>query len=86
MHKIYIRHGGQNANLLVNAVIVIVGAMLIAASLVLGFFAFLALSAIILVVALVSGLRNWWANRRSPKRTSDVIEGEFHVVKRNKSS
>ncbi len=71
-----------------NALVVILGAIVIGVSIVLGFFAFLALSAIILVAASVIGVRAWWAGRQMPKKNESegVIEGEFHVVKKDKNS
>ena len=93
MQKIYIKNGAPGGNPLANALVVIVGAIVITISLVLGFFAFLALSAVVLVAAAVIGIRAWWARRSMPKNaepatTSDgqFIEGEFHVVKKDKNS
>ena len=88
----------QGNNPLANIFVVIVGAIIIGVSIVLGFFAFLALSAVILVAAAVIGVRSWWARRQLPKNeeyvdinihtheSSEVIEGEFHVVKKDKNS
>ncbi len=76
-----------------NVLVVILGAIVIGVSVVLGFFAFLALSAIILVAASVIGIRVWWAGRQMQKKATpddtargDTIEGEFHVVKKDKNS
>jgi hypothetical protein len=65
----------------------------IGASIVLGVFAFVALSGIVVVLAAVLGIRLWWLNRkrlkqngpdagRGPSRPGDnvVIEGEYRVV------
>jgi hypothetical protein len=79
-------------NPIANVFVVIVGALVIAASVVLGFFAFLVLASIVLVLGAIIGLRVWWLNRKltraagSPatRRSSmqaEVIEGEYHVVK-----
>lgn len=83
----------QGGNPLANILVVIVGAIIIGVSVVLGFFAFLALSAIILVAAAVIGVRVWWAKRSMPKNAEpgagvdgEFIEGEFHVVKKDKNS
>lgn len=83
----------QGGNPLANILVVIVGAIIIGVSIVLGFFAFLALSAIILVTAAVIGVRVWWAQRKMPKNAGssvpvdgEFIEGEFHVVKKDKNS
>ena len=79
-------------NPLASALVVIVGAVVIALSLVLGFFALLALAAFVLVGALVMTVRSWWFRRRYPggSRTAagppsgqsgaEVIEGEFRDV------
>ena len=79
-------------NPIANILVVIVGALVIAASVVLGFFAFLVLASIVLVLGAIIGLRVWWLNRkltraaRSPATSrasmqTEVIEGEYHVVK-----
>ncbi len=93
MHKIYIKGGAGAGNPLANALVVIVGAIVITVTLVLGFFAFLVLSAVVLVAAAVIGIRIWWANRNMPKNVEpapgpggEFIEGEFHVVKKDKTS
>ena len=87
-----INRGIPAGNPIANVVVVIVGALVIAASVVLGFFAFLVLASIVLVLGAIIGLRVWWLNRklvraaRSPATgratmQTDVIEGEYHVVK-----
>jgi hypothetical protein len=47
----------------------------------------------VLLAATVIGIRSWWAQRGLPDNGSaaqgaatDVIEGEFHVVKKRKNS
>lgn len=81
-------------NPIANAVVVVAGILAIVASVVLGFFAFLALSAVILVTASVIGIRVWWLNRKShgssagsaaDNRTKPggVIEGEYHVIRKD---
>ena len=79
-------------NPIANALVVVVGALVIGASVVLGFFAFLVLAGIVLVLGAIVSLRVWWFNRKL-KREMDkrppqpgsarlhVIEGEYHVVK-----
>jgi hypothetical protein len=93
LQKIYIKNGAAGGNPLANALVVVVGAIVITVSLVLGFFAFLALSAVVLIAAAVIGIRVWWAQRKMPKNAEPVasaegeyIEGEFHVVKKDKTS
>ena len=79
-------------NPIANALVVIVGALAIGASIVLGFFAFVVLGSIVLVLAAIIGLRVWWFNRKlrnqpgvqpPPDQAAPggVIEGEYHVVK-----
>ena len=79
-------------NPIVNVLAIIVGALVIGASVVLGFFAFVILASIVVVLGAVVGLRVWWFNRRlrremqqRPQRDQEaqlhVIEGEYHVVK-----
>ncbi len=78
-------------NPLANILVIVVGTLVIAASIVVGFFAFLIVAAIVLVLGAVIGLRVWWFNRklarqsastRRPETTngSGVIEGEYRVV------
>ena len=93
MQKIHIKNTTLGNNPLANVLVVIVGAIIIGVSLVLGFFAFLALSAAVLVAAVIMNIRSWWIGRKAPRQHSserakdgDLIEGEFHVVKRDKNS
>ena len=93
MPKFYIKNDFQGGSPLANILVVIVGAIIIGFSVVLGFFAFLALSAVVLVAAVVIGVRVWWAKRQMPKNAEsgptvdgEFIEGEFHVVKKDKNS
>jgi len=79
-------------NPIANALVVIVGALVIGVSIVLGFFAFLALGAVILVATAFVGARMWWLQRirRNDSGVNDatgrqrssggVIEGEFQVI------
>lgn len=86
-------------NPLANLLVVIAGALTIAVSVVIGFFAFVALAGFILVVATVIGIRSWWFNRQlrrqspeggsgEPPDTSSntVIEGEFRIVDGRKTT
>ncbi len=82
------------SNPLANALVVLVGALAIGASIVLGFIAFVALGSLILVLAAIVGIRVWWfkrklrregggAHRPTADRRSariEIIEGEFKVV------
>jgi len=80
-------------NPLANVLVVIVGALVIGAAVVLGVVAFVALGGIILVLAAVLGIRMWWLGRKLPKHSAaagwrgrsgsgenTVIEGECRVV------
>ena len=84
-------NGFPAGNPIANIFVIIVGALAIGASIVLGFFAFVVLGSIVLIMASVIGLRIWWLNRKlsrqSPNRPGGgkppgggVIEGEFKVV------
>ena len=89
-----IRHGRFPAgNPLANALMVFVGMLAIGAAIVLGFFAFILLASIILVLAGIVGVRVWWVGRKLRKlhdiageagtRRNDetgVIEGEYRIV------
>jgi len=84
-------------NPIANALVVIVGALAIGVSIVLGFFAFVVLAGIVLVLGSVIAIRVWWFSRRLRKQAGQetapqsqapggVIEGEYHVVKGDKNS
>jgi len=94
------RHGSANRGLpagnpIANVLVIIVGALAIGASIVLGFFAFVVLSGVILIMAAVIGIRLWWFNRKLQRASHDnigssvressggVIEGEFVVVEKD---
>jgi len=90
------RNGLPAGNPLANILVVIAGALAIGVSIVLGFFAFVALSAIVLVAAAIIGVRVWWFKRKlqknSPTETAGserssvhgVIEGEYHEVRKDR--
>jgi hypothetical protein len=94
------QRGLPAGNPIANALVVIVGALAIGASIVLGFFAFVVLGSVLLVLGAIIGLRVWWFNRRLNRemqrvakpanRNGDgVIEGEYtvvHVRRREKTS
>ncbi len=84
--------GFSAGNPIANALVVIVGALAIAASIVLGFVAFVILGSIVLVLAAIVGIRVWWFNRQLQRQgpgtkppdqgpQGGVIEGEYRVVK-----
>jgi uncharacterized membrane protein YphA (DoxX/SURF4 family) len=80
-------------NPLANALVVVVGAIVIALSFVLGVVAFVALAGAVLVMAAIIGVRVWWLNRKfgahqknhvnqkgNSATGAEIIEGEFRVV------
>jgi uncharacterized membrane protein YphA (DoxX/SURF4 family) len=80
-------------NPLANALVVVVGAVVIGVSFVLGLVAFVALASAVLVLAAIIGVRVWWLNRKlghhqknhmnqnSKSATgTEIIEGEFRVI------
>jgi uncharacterized membrane protein YdfJ with MMPL/SSD domain len=83
-------------NPIANALVIIAGALAIGVSIVLGFFAFVALSAIVLVTAAIIGVRVWWFKRSLQRGASTesasterpsvhgVIEGEYHEVRKDR--
>jgi membrane protein implicated in regulation of membrane protease activity len=86
-----INSGFPAGNPIANIFVIIVGALAIAASVVLGFFAFVIVGSIVLIMAAFIGLRVWWFNRKLRKQGSPgsaqnktsqggVIEGEYRVV------
>ena len=92
MKQTSFNRGFPAGNPIANALVVVVGALVIGASVVLGFFAFLVLAGIVLVLGAIISLRVWWFNRKlrremgkqppqSGSASLHVIEGEYHVVK-----
>ena len=76
-----------------SALVIIVGSLVIAASIVVGFFAFVILGSLLLVLAAVVSIRLWWLRRRMVKDAAfrappghgagderRTIEGEYRVV------
>lgn len=89
--------GFPAGNPIANIFVVLVGALVIGVSVVLGFVAFIVLGTIVAVLAAVIGLRLWWFNRKlgteAQRGSGDnraapggVIEGEFHVVEDDRNS
>ena len=87
------KRGFPAGNPIANALVVIVGALVIGASIVLGFFAFVLLTSLFIVFSAIVGLRLWWFRRKMRARAAEadrqgsdgnpkvgVIEGEYHVV------
>jgi uncharacterized membrane protein YphA (DoxX/SURF4 family) len=82
-------------NPLANVLVVIVGALVMGVSLVLGVVAFVALAGLVLVLAAIIGIRIWWFKRKLGKQYSasgnaqavrpehiQIIEGEYRDVSR----
>ena len=78
---------------LASALVIIVGTLAIAASIIIGFFAFVILGSLLLVLAAVVSIRLWWFRRKRANDpafqaacraratgTQQTIEGEYHVV------
>ena len=64
-------------NPLANALVVVVGAVVIGVSFVLGIVAFVALASAVLVLGAIIGVRVWWLNR---KLGTQVLPPSFAVV------
>ena len=87
-------------NPLANLLVIVVGALAVGASIVLGVVAFITLGGLLLIMAAVIGVRIWWMNwklRRGfhagdsaePRRADvvvEVIEGEFRDVSNRKDN
>ena len=78
-------------NPLANALVVVVGVLTIAVSLVVGVVAMAIFGSIVLVLASIIGIRVWWFRRKIAKQSgkrfkvpdspgAEVIEGEFRVI------
>ena len=87
----FTNRGLPAGNPIANVFVMLVGAVIIAASIVVGFVAFLILGSIVAVLAAAFGLRIWWVNRGLKRRhqarnvdatseTVGIIEAEFRVV------
>ncbi len=85
-------------NPLANALVIIVGILVIAVSFVIGVVAFVALLAAAIVMAAVIGVRVWWLNRKlgtgqnsymnqrhTKSAAPEIIEGEFRVISHDKA-
>lgn len=81
------------SNPLANLLVIVVGALTIAISVVVGVVAFFALMGVVLCFAVILGVRAWWINRRirsgrqqnatqqgGGAHDSQTIEGEYRVV------
>jgi len=82
--------GFPAGNPIANALVIVVGTLAIAASIVLGFFAFVVFGSALLILAAVVGIRLWWFRRKAARHPGrarpgasgahQTIEGEYHVV------
>jgi hypothetical protein len=76
-----------------SALVIIVGSLVIAASIVVGFFAFVILGSLLMLLAAVVSIRLWWLRRkfardpafrapagRRPHHAPQTIEGEYRIV------
>ena len=83
--------GFPAGNPIANVFVIVVGALVISASIVLGFFAFVIVGCIVLIMAAIIGVRVWWFKRQlrgqmphastnNSTETGGVIEGEYQVV------
>jgi hypothetical protein len=88
-----ISRGFSAGNPIASALVIIIGSLVIAASVVVGFVAFVILGSLLLVLAALVSIRLWWFRRKMASdpafqappngRTSgaqDTIEGEYRVV------
>ena len=88
-----LERGFQPGNPIASALVIIVGSLVIAASIVVGFFAFLIVGSLLLVLAAVVSIRLWWFRRKMARdpsfqaqhseragATQQTIEGEYHIV------
>ncbi len=92
MRYTYIRREFPRNSPIASALVIVAGAVIITVALILGFFAFLALSALVLVSGAVMAIRAWWLGRRhggqplkeqgarASRGPQGAIEGEYRVV------
>lgn len=89
--------GFPAGNPIANIFVIVVGALAIGISVVLGFVAFIVLGSIVVVLASVIGLRVWWFGRKlkargqnstgdRPPAPGGIIEGEYHVVEDDRNT
>lgn len=78
-------------NPIANFFVIIVGVLAIAASVVLGFFAFVIVGSIVLIMASIIAIRVWWFKRKlrsqpgaakgpGSNSSGGVIEGEYQII------
>ena len=87
----YSNRGFPAGNPIANALVIIAGTIVIATSLVIGFFAFVVFGSAMLILASIVGIRMWWlrrkvaksvrgASRDSNEAPASMIEGEYTVI------
>lgn len=85
------KRGFPAGNPIANALVIIVGALAIGASIVLGFFAFVILASVLLILSAIVGIRLWWFRRKFEREyrqqrkpgadgAETIIEGEYRVI------
>ncbi len=92
-HNFSSKRGFPAGNPIANALVILVGALVIGASIVVGFFAFVILASLFVIFAALVGIRLWWFSRKlrrsagegaaaraTGERQGGVIEGEYHIV------
>ena len=85
--------GFRAGNPIASALVITVGLLVIAASVVVGFFAFLIVGSLLMVLAAAVSIRLWWLRRRfardpafraeagrRPQDAPQIIEGEYRIV------
>lgn len=90
MKYLFRQSGSFVGNPVANVLMLILAAVAVTAALIVGFFAFIVLAGIVIILSAIFGIRVWWMSRKlqkqagsqSPRRedTAGVIEGEYHVV------
>jgi membrane protein implicated in regulation of membrane protease activity len=88
-----LERGFQAGSPIASVLVIIVGSLAIAASIVVGLFAFVILGSLILVLAAALSVRLWWLRRKTvrdpasrvrsaerPDGVQQTIEGEYHVI------
>ena len=72
-----------------NFVMIFIGAITLAASLLLGMFAFIIVASLLIIIIASVGIRLWWLKRKILKKSPtsdqpDVIEGEYRDISEKK--
>ena len=97
MRYSFVRKEFPGSNPVANALVVVVGTLVVGVSVVLGFFAFVALASLVLLSAGIIGIRLWWLQRKlardergghrdKPRQRppGGVIEGEYRVIREHR--